>query len=150
MSLYGSEVVAAHWPMDGPHTPELIEAAGVALEELMRYLNRATLPHTAVLAEAQHGAGLLGSLATAAHREMQLIRQLAVWARRVAADPTVRHDGDRNNPARSRQLATTAATEAAAELRLTIDIAEELGNYLDRARNRMSWLAHSSPGGGQP
>ncbi len=147
MSLYGLDVVEAHWPVDGPRTAERIESAAVALAELVRYLNHATMPQGGALTEAPHGAGVLGSLATAAHREVQLCRQLASWARRVAADPTVRHDRERGDAERSRQLAATSATEAAAELRFAVDIAEELGSYLDRARSRVDCLSHPEGGG---
>lgn len=150
MSLYGSEVVGAHWPMDGPHTPERIEAAGVALEELARYLNHATLPRTGVLADAPHGAGLLGSLAMAAHRERQLIGQLAAWAHRVAVDPTVRHDQGGDDAERSRPLAVSAAEEAEGELGFAAEFAAELARCLDGAQRQMSTLFHARSGGGLP
>lgn len=148
MSLYGLDVVEAHWPMDGPHTPELVESAAVALSELVRYLNRATMPHTGVLIEAPHGAGVLGSLATAAHREGQLCRQLAAWARTVAADPTVRHDLCRDDAERSRQMAARSATSAAAALDDAADVAGQLGGRLDVAHSGINWLSHSDRGGG--
>jgi len=146
MSLYGTEVVGAHWPLDGPHSPEGIESAAVALAELVRYLNRATRPQHELLTEAPHVAGLLGSLATAAHRERQLCRQLSVSARGLADDPTVRHDLCRDDAEPSRRMAATAARNAAAELGFAVDVAEELGGFLDRAHREVEWLSHDRPG----
>jgi len=146
MSLYGTEIVGAHWPLDGPHRPELIESAAVALAELVRYLAHATQPQHELLTEAPRVAGLLGSLATAAHREKQLCRQLSVSARGLADDPTVRHDLGRDNDEPSRQMAATAAHKAAAELGFAVDVAEELGGFLDRARREVEWLSHDRPG----
>lgn len=148
MSLYGTEVVGAHWPMDGPYRPELIESAGVALAELVRYLNHATLPQNDVLTEAPHVAGLLGSLATAASRKQQLCQQLSVAAHGLADDPTVRHDRCGDDAELSRQMAATAATEAAGHLWEAIDVAEELAACLGRARSRVEWLSHDHLGGG--
>jgi len=150
MSLYGEEVVGAHWPMDGPHTPERIEAAAVALAELVRYLNRATMPDKGVLIEAAHGAGVLGALATAAHREGQLFRHLAAWARTVAGDPTVRHDLCRDDAERSRQTAASSAAEAAAALSDAAVVVGQLVARLDVAHTGIDWLSHSQPGGGRP
>ncbi|GAA5128872.1 hypothetical protein [Haloechinothrix salitolerans] len=150
MSLYGSEVVGAHWPMDGPHTPERIEAAGVALEELARYLNHATMPRKSLLTDAPRGAGLLGSLATAARRQVQLCRQLEAMAHRVAGDPTVRHDRDRDDAERSRLLAVSAAEEAEGELGFAAEFTAELAQCLDGAQRQMASLFHARPGGGLP
>lgn len=148
MSLYGIEVVGAHWPLDGSHSPERIESAAVALAELVRYLNHATLPQHAVLTGAAHVAGLLGSLATAAQREERLCQQLSEWTRRLADDPTVRHDRAGDDAELSRQMAGTAATEAAGHLREAADVAEELAAALVRARSRVERLSHDRPGGG--
>ena len=148
MSLYGTEVVESHWPMDGPHGPELIESAAVALAELVRYLNRATLPSAQVLGEAPHGAGLLGSLATAAQRERQLCQQLEAWAHQLAADPSLQHDRCGDDAALSRQMAVTAAEEAEGELGFAVEFAEELARCLDGARRRVEWLSHA--GGDRP
>jgi len=147
MSLYGTEVVGAHWPLDGPHTPELAESAG-ALAELVRYLNRATMPPNNVLTGAPHVAGLLGSLATAASRQQQLCRQLSASARQLAADPTLRHDQCGNDADISRLQAVSRANNAAGELRSAVDIAEELATYIGRARTEVEWLSHARPGGG--
>ena len=147
MSLYGLDVVEAHWPVDGPHTAERIESAAVALSELVRYLNHATRPQVGALTEAPHGAGVLGSLATAAHREGQLYRQLASWARRVAADPTVRHDRCRDDAERSHQMATWSATQSGATLDDAATVAEQLAARLDVAHSGVNWLSHERPGG---
>jgi len=146
MSLYGTEVVGAYWALDGPYSPELIESAAVALAELVRYIGRATQPQHDVLTEAPHVAGLLGSLATAAHREKQLCRQLSVSARGLADDPSVRHDLCRDDAEPSRLMAVTAARKAAAELGFAVDVAEELGGFLDRAHREVEWLSHDRPG----
>lgn len=148
MSLYGTEIVSAHWPMDGPHSPERIESAAVALAELVRYLNHATMPQHDVLTGAPHVAGLLSALATAAQREERLCQQLSEWTRRLADDPTLRHDRAGDDAEMSRQMAATAATEAAGHLREAADVAEELAAALGRAQRRIERLSHDRPGGG--
>lgn len=146
MSLYGTEVIGAHWPLAGPHDPELMESAAEAIAELVRYLNHTTLAQHGGLIGAQHAAGLLGSLATAAHREKRLCQQLAAWVGDLPADSTVRHDLCRDEPERSHQMAVTAARKAAAELGFAVDVAEELGSFLDRAHREVEWLCHDRPG----
>lgn len=147
MSLYGMDVVGAHWPMDGPHTPESVESAVVAVSELVRYLNRATLPDKGVLIEAPHGAGVIGSLATAAHRQVQLCRQLAARARTVATDPTVRHDLCGDDAERSRQMAARSAMVSAAALDDAAAALVQLAARLDVAHTGIDLLSHSGASG---
>lgn len=147
MSLYGMDIVGAHWPMDGPHTTESTESAAVAVSELVRYLTRATKPNIGALSEAPHGAGVIGVLATTAHREVQLCRQLAAWARLVATDPTVRHDLCRDDAERSRQMAARSAMVAAAALDDAAAAVGQLGARLDVAHTGIDLLSHHGEAG---
>lgn len=141
------ELVGHHWPLDGPYGPELAEAAAVAAAALVRYLNHATGPGaTSALPFASHGYALAGSLRAAADGHTQLLGQLADWAGRLAADPTLRHAQHRDVPERAREAAR-AASDALWAARVHADC---LGARLAVAQSALTWLAHDIDDEGEP
>lgn len=133
------ELVEERWPLHGPYTPQLAEAAAEALAQLVRYLNYATgqgAPEA--LPYASHGYTVTGSLRAAANLHTQLLAQLSEWAGRLAADPTLRHAQDRDTPS----AAVEAARTASDALWSAIELANRLSTALAVAQSALTWLAH--------
>jgi hypothetical protein len=91
----GGEVVGRHWPCDGPYGHHRTDAAGQAIEQLVRYLNNATGKPTALPWPATSYRAL-SSLATATYGFDQLLSQ--VHGRLELLDPTKIYD-DLQRPA---------------------------------------------------
>lgn len=115
------EVVEVFWPYDGPHTPEKVRAAALAITGLVRYLNNATGPARTTLPYAASTHRLLSGLSGAVYHLPQLLDQLRTSIETQAGDPGL-HD-DRRDRAGSQ-----TATELTSQL-------EELG----RATQRLAW-----------
>ncbi|MGE0221143.1 MAG: hypothetical protein AB7I38_19130 [Dehalococcoidia bacterium] len=130
------EVVAAHWPYDGPYSGEQTAEAGVLVERLVRYLNNATTKPTALPYAAVAGS-VIGSLHAAVAGMEQLTRQLARFAAAQAHDPSVYDDrGDRPGAATALELAAalTDAAPAVAELADRLAQAGRLSYHLGNDR----------------
>lgn len=69
-------IVAEHFPLDGPYTPEQVQDAARTAAELVRYLNRATQTETA-LPYANTVHTVVGELIGVTSRMEQTCRQLA-------------------------------------------------------------------------
>lgn len=138
------EVVERHWPYDGPYGPEVTTAAATAIERLARYLNNATLkpealPHAAV------AGSVLASLHVAMAGMEQLAAQLARFAERQAADPTLYDD-------RGNRTGAVTALELAGELDELRPMVAGLAGALERAAGFASHIGNAEPStpGGPP
>ncbi|CAM4521219.1 hypothetical protein NONI108955_41860 [Nocardia ninae] len=137
--VVGAKIVAEHWPLSGPHSEESLASATEAIDELVRYLAHATIANQAAeaLPFAPDGYIVISRLATAAHAQDQVLRQLADWAdNHLAADPNLRHDTE---PA---DRASVTALEASAYLNDAANKAGELGRALARAQGLLGHLYH--------
>ncbi|MGW0245512.1 hypothetical protein ACWDYH_02620 [Nocardia goodfellowii] len=134
----GAEIVGRHWPLDGPHTPESVAAAGGAVAELNRYLARATRTGRDVLPYAHDGYRLTGNLRAAAISQAQVHGQLSSWARSLADDPGLGDDDHRGD----RQQAVAKAVNAAATFSIANRAMFEIDRLLDSAQNPLGHLYH--------
>lgn len=135
-SVDGAEVVAKHWPLAGPHDEETMASAAMAVEELARYMAHATIgTELDALPYACDGYTVIGRLATAAHSERQVLRQLAEWADGLTNAFGLRHD----TPPGS---ADDTARAAAAYLREAANAAESLAKWLRHAQGALGHLYH--------
>lgn len=137
--IYAEDIVAGHFPLHGPYSPERAELATDVVAELVRYLNYATgqgahaaLPHAPALYR------VLGALTAAAGGLDQTLRQLTTRARQLSADPTLRHCEQRDTP----QTAVTAAGNAATHLAAARQAGEALRAELAAAQSHLAWLYH--------
>lgn len=131
----GTELVAQHWPTNGPHTEESLASAAMAIQELIRYMAHATIGTTlSALPFAQDGYIVVGRLAHAMSSQEQVLRQLSAWANTLAADPQLRHDSDAS--------AAMAAIEASEYLRDAAGRADSLGRLLGDAQSALGHLYH--------
>ena len=127
------DLIAQHWPQDGPHTADTIMSAALALSEIAEYLARATRSGKA-LDHASDGSVVVGRLATAAGHQQQALQHLVDWAETLESDPGLRHDNHGN--------ANTVAGEAAGWLNLA---SSEIGGTvraLTRAQSALGHLYH--------
>lgn len=126
------EVVEAHWPYDGPYSPEQTTAAALMIERLVRYLNNATQKPTAVPYAATAGS-VLASLHSAVYGLGQLMRQLAEFAQAKADDPTL-YDDRRDRPGSQTAFELAAAVEdvglAVAQLAERLGRAARIGSHV--------------------
>ncbi|MEU8900696.1 hypothetical protein AB0C65_32865 [Nocardia sp. NPDC048505] len=136
--MNGASIVHRHWPLDGPHSPDTVAAAGEAVAELNRYLARATRSGREVLPYAHDGYRLAGNLRAAATSQAQVHRQLGTWARSLTDDPGLgddEHPGDRE-----------PAVEKARTAAVTFDLADramfEIDRLLDSAQAPLGHLYH--------
>jgi len=139
------ELIAANYPKVGPYSSELIESAGNALIQLVRFLNYATLGEHRrdSLPYASHGYRLTGSLRAAAELQQQLHDHLARWCYELAADPVLGHDehhGDELNHI----VAMHNAEEAAEAFRDAVGHAAALNAALEKAHAALSPLYHNT------
>ncbi len=134
-------IIHAHWHPDGPHTPESVRAAGAAIDELSRYLARATAPWVQGLelrgADLYH---LIGELRSAAGKVDQVLDQLAGRAEQLADDPTLYDDR------RDDHLAADTVHEAWTHLTATRGALTHVIGHLDHAHSAASHLGHDPKG----
>lgn len=135
-----AEWVAVMFPVDGPHDPERVAAAGAAIADLGRYLAHATRTG-AGLRYAGQVCGLAGSLRQACAALGQTCEQLATRLAALAGDPTLRHDrGD--DPVAAARLAAGFAERAADDFSL-------VGESLSLLNSHTAALGHDVSGGGR-
>ncbi|GAA4554773.1 hypothetical protein GCM10023175_53490 [Pseudonocardia xishanensis] len=96
-----SAIIGKFWHRDGPHTPESVRSAALAIDELTHYLARATwrrhvLPSGPALYE------FVGELRSAIGRLDQVLDQAARHAGALVDDPTLYDDRrDGRDPAQT-------------------------------------------------
>lgn len=140
----GTQIVAQHFPYDGPHSPQRTEAALEAVSVLVRYVNNAT--HTpAGIGMAPQVYNALSQLSGAAGGLPQLCEQLSSWARDTIADDTVRHDEHRDDPDRGEHAGQEAAGRAHEYLRQASIAATLLRDTLTQAHTELAHLCHDLP-----
>lgn len=103
------DIVAEHFPYDGPYSDERTADAAEALGELVRYLANATQKDSAVTVPSTI-ARVLGELHTATFRMDQVLAQLGDLI--TAAGPDLRDDRPDRDPAETAADAFGAITEA--------------------------------------
>jgi hypothetical protein len=139
----GGELIEMNYPKIGPHSPELIESAGSALYELVRFFNYATLGEYRgnSLPYASHGYRVCGSLRAAAELQRQLYSQLAQWCDELAADPALGHTEHAREEI-NHIAAVMGAEEAAQAFRAASELAVALADTLSKAQTALSPLYH--------
>lgn len=145
--IAGEELIETNYPKMGPHSPELIESAGSALYELVRFLNYATLAEHRrdSLPYASHGYRVCGSLRGAADLQQQLYGQLAQWCDDLAGAPVLGH-ADHGGDELSHIAAAMNAEEAAQAFRTAVGHAMALADTLSKAQTALSPLYHDVDG----
>jgi len=142
--LDGDDVVNEHWPYDGPHSPDSVREATVALSALVRYCKNATT-HSDGLGYAPQVYTTLGGLTETAERLPQLMSQLFRWAKLTETDATVRHDQHRADADRGAAAGQHAASEAAELLHSASLQVGALADTLSRVRAELAHLCHDLP-----
>jgi hypothetical protein len=120
--------VESVWPYDGPHGPDIVTSAALALPRLVRYLNNATGPGhaTTSLTCAATAYRITSHLAATADLLPQVLAQLARFLRAQAQNPTLYDD-------RYDRPAGPTALVAAADLDDAIKTVRGLAEALHRA-----------------
>jgi hypothetical protein len=141
--INGGELIEMNYPKTGPHSPELIESAGSALYELVRFLNYATLPEYRddSLPYASRGYRVCGSLRGAADLQQQLYGQLGQWCDELASDPALGH-ADHGGEEINHIAAVMNAEDAAQAFRAAIGHVVDLADALSKAQTALSLLYH--------
>lgn len=139
-------LVAQHWPLDGPYSPELLASALDTAAELIRYACRATVAgrRSTALRSAPELYTSIGHLVTVAARMGNLANRLADFTTfTLPADPDLRHDQySTEPPSMSRQMAIDTAFDAAVKLGLARDNAGDLARALGEAHEQLGHLYH--------
>lgn len=137
-----TDVIAARFPYDSPHTPDVVTEAAYALSALVRYLNNATGPGNAQ--QTLHWAStvdrVLGGVSGAVYGLGQLIPQLATALRTQATNPAL-YDDRHDRPA------AITATEAADVLHQAAVVNAELAAQIEAARVHTHHLGNNDPEG---
>lgn len=142
-TLNRHDLVQQCWPYDGPHDEETITSAAEATDELVRYLNNASLWHL----PAPTLYETLGSLTEALGRMRRLVQLYARTAEGYSDDPTLRHDADCHAVT---GRAAVEAVAAAENLWLAVAPLVEAAEALNTAHQELSHLYHDNnqPEGG--
>ncbi|WP_280420880.1 hypothetical protein [Nocardia carnea] len=141
-ALDGEAAVAAHWPVDGPHSADDFAQAMLALQHLIRYANHATLDAgPRVTPDPQDAATIVRRLGDALGGLPQLCDQLAHRADHFAADPAL-HAADivTHEPGVQAAIAAEALRELAAATARLRDLAGAAASALDTL-----WLDPDQP-----
>ncbi|MGW5384007.1 hypothetical protein [Nocardia sp. NPDC003963] len=141
-ALDGEAAVAAHWPVDGPHSGDALGEAMLALQHLIRYANHATLDAPArAVPEPQDAATIVRRLGDMLGGLPQLCDQLAHRAERFAADPALcAADTVAHAPGVQAAIAAEALRELAAATARLRDLARAAASPLDTL-----WLDPDQP-----
>lgn len=92
-------IIERYWPYDGPHSPDSVHAAMIAVGYLLRYVNNATGPWNAksTLPYAASADRVIGFVASSVHHLPQLLSQLEQFIEDQAGDPSL-YDDRRDRP----------------------------------------------------
>lgn len=109
-------ILAEFWHPDGPHSPDSVASAALAIDELTRYLARATIPASTTLPHAGDVYRLVSELRSALGRLDQVLEQTSRRMAAITADGGIyddRRDGrDPADTAREAQGGLDAARVA--------------------------------------
>lgn len=135
------DVIEDFFNIDGPHDRDRVIDAARCASALIRYLNHATQPgpraeRTLEWANTVHEVA--GSLASVAHRQEQLLDQLALALDDMAADDPTLYDDRRDD----KHPAPYTARKAAENLRAAAAESAHLGTVLDDARSFSVYLGN--------
>lgn len=130
-------IIDEYWPYDGPHTPESVQSAGIAVDRLLRYIANATGPWNAqnTLPYAASAYPVLGGIRDGVHHLPQILEQLKGFIDTQAQDPSL-YDDRRDRPAEE------TAYELSVELYEARHAAVVLGRRLSSARGIASHLGN--------
>lgn len=97
-------IIAEFWHPDGPHSPKSVASAALAIDELTRYLARATI-HASTLPHASDVYRLVSELRSALGRLDQVLEQTSQRVAAITADGGIYDDrrGDRGPADTARQ-----------------------------------------------
>lgn len=140
----GDGVIEEHWPFDGPHDWWATKQAGIALANLVRYLNNATGPghQVSALPYAATANSVILSLRSVAGLLPQLLEQLAEFLGQQASDPTL-YDDRRGGP--DAPAASLVASIAAEHLDTASQQARKLEGVLRLAAQHTNHLGNDDP-----
>jgi hypothetical protein len=142
-----TDIIAEHWPYDGPHNRDTVHSAAEAISGLVRYMNNATGPWNArnTLVYASDVDRILANLHGAVDLLPQLINQLRGFIADHSEAGEFYDDQERGNPDRGVETAAELV-DALGEVRSALGLLSIGLTSARRASNRLGNNDDTGPG----